>query len=197
MAATPVTVGMFKKFIAATGRTDLQTTKEFNDANKHDNNVPVTYVNWYDAQDFIAWLNKIACGGYRLPSEAEWEYAGTAGGIHKTYCGGDDYNAVAWTSENSGGKPHPVGGKKANNFGLYDMSGNVWEWVQDPWHESYNGAPTNGSAWVGDTVHKTESRVLRGGSWSSSIRSAHAAYRDDNSPGYRYDDYGFRLARTC
>ncbi|MDD2882850.1 MAG: formylglycine-generating enzyme family protein [Rhodoferax sp.] len=196
MGATPVTLGMFKKFIAAAWRQDL-LTKEFNEANKYGDNVPVTYVSWHDAQDFIAWLNKISGGGYRLPSEAEWEYAGTSGGIHKTYCGGDNYDTVSWFAANSGGKPHPVGQKAANAFGLYDMSGNVWEWVQDPWHDNYKDAPINGNAWTDEISSKPVARVLRGGSWNYSFRSARAAFRSSDSPVDRYDVYGFRLARTC
>ena len=149
-------------------------------------------VNYNDAQDFIAWLNKTDGGGYRLPSEAEWEYACRAGGNH-TYCGSNDVGAVAWYDGNSGNRARAVGGKQANAFGLHDMSGNVWEWTQDCWNDSYNGAPTNGTAWTSGSCGV---RILRGGSWFFIAIYSRAADRFVISTDLRYDIYGFRLART-
>lgn len=155
---------------------------------------PVEQVSWDDVQLFIQKLNEKTGKHYRLPSEAEWEYACRAGD-QQDYCGSDDPNKVAWTSVNSGGflleTPHPVASKQPNAFGLYDMSGNVWEWVEDTYHDSYNGAPTDGSAWMNGKM-----RVLRGGSWGKDLKYARAASRAKFGTSYRDFSYGFRLALT-
>lgn len=177
---------------------------------------PVINVSWDDAQAYIAWLNKrlgIAANDthrYRLPSEAEWEYACRAG-RQTQWCFGDDEDQLkeyAWYVENSGDQTHPVGQKKANTFGLHDMHGNVWEWVQDSFDYGYAGAPSNGSAWEGQKrdddsfigrllgLKKDVKRVLRGGSWRSGAKNSSAADRYVNSPGIRYSGFGFRVART-
>ncbi len=160
MGKTEVTLGQFKQFIAATDRSDL-VNDDFMKYNAYGDDAPVVRVSWHDAQAFIQWLNKTDGGGWRLPSEAEWEYACRAGGDHK-YCGGDDLNAVGWYYDNSGKRQRAVGQKRANTYGLYDMTGNVWEWVQDCWHDSYRGAPTDGSAWT--SACQYVGRGLRGGS---------------------------------
>ena len=153
-------------------------------------NCPVEQVSWNDAQAFIQKLNAKTGKQYRLPSEAEWEYACHAGG-RQTYCGSDDLNSLAWHDGNSGNSTHPVAGKQANAFGLYDMSGNVWEWVEDSYHADYNGAPADGSVWQGDGAN----RVLRGGSWIVSPRVGRDARRNWYEPGSSYYNLGFRLAR--
>jgi formylglycine-generating enzyme required for sulfatase activity len=116
-------------------------------------NLPVVSVSWDDVQQFIKKLNeKEGTNKYRLPSEAEWEYAAHAGTTTR-YSFGDDESMLvdyAWYDANSGNKTHEVGQKKPNPWGLYDIYGNVWEWVQDKYHDSYNGAPIDGSAWEGD-----------------------------------------------
>lgn len=156
---------------------------------------PVEQVSWDDVQAFIQKLNTKTGKNYRLPSEAEWEYACRAGN-QQEFCGSDNGNAVSWTSFNSGSfffnTPHPVATKQANAFGLYDMSGNVWEWVQDTYHDSYTGAPMDGSAWDGDS----SMHVLRGGSWGYDQKFSRAASRSKFGPNYRYYSYGFRLAKT-
>lgn len=124
---------------------------------------PVAPVSWDDAQAFIAKLNRMTGKHYRLPTEAEWEYACRAG-RDSLYCGGDGVDAVAWHGGNAGRKTHPVKGKQANGFGLYDMSGNVWEWVQDCYHENYQGAPADGSAWEEANGCAGGRRASRGGS---------------------------------
>jgi len=129
--------------------------------NAHGDDAPVVQVSWHDAQDFIKWLNQTDGGGWRLPSEAEWEYACRAGGNH-AYCGSDNPNAVAWHYYNSGERQRTVGSKQANAFGLHDMSGNVREWVQDCAHFSYQGASTDGSVWTGGCIG--DRRGMRGGS---------------------------------
>ena len=151
---------------------------------------PVEKVSWDDAQAFIQKLNAKTGKQYRLPSEAEWEYACRAGG-QQEYCGSDNFDGVAWHYSNGGEKIHPVSRKQPNAFGLYDMSGNVLEWVEDSWHDNYNGAPADGSIWQGDGAK----RVLRGGSWFISPQGARAAFRGWNKPAFRYFDIGFRVAR--
>lgn len=192
MGKTEVTLGQFKKFIAAADRSDL-VTDDFMKYNAYGDNAPVVKVSWHDAKAFIDWLNKTGGSGYRLPSEAEWEYACRANGYHK-YCGSDNVNSIAWYGENSGERPHPVAGKQANAFGLYDMTGNVGEWVEDCRHDSYRGAPGDGGAWTSSC--ESVGRRLRGGSWSSNVRYSRTAALDSGSPGDRGHDMGFRLVRT-
>ncbi|MEL7615420.1 formylglycine-generating enzyme family protein [Vreelandella titanicae] len=193
MGKTEVTLGQFKRFIADTGRTDL-ITDDFIERNSFGDNAPVTHVSWHDAQAFINWLNQTDGGGWRLPSEAEWEYACRAGSVVPGFCGGNNSHFVGWYYDNSGKRPRAVGGKHANRFGLHDMSGNVWEWVQDCSHRNYDGAPTDGSAWISDCVN--DSRMMRGGSWNSYAISASSTNRGRKSSRDRSLDIGFRLARA-
>lgn len=152
---------------------------------------PVERVSWDDAQEFLRKLAAKSGKSYRLPSEAEWEYACRAGGSD-TYCGGNDVEALAWYDKNSDSKTHPVAQKRANAFGLNDMSGNVWEWTQDCYNANYDGAPTDGSAWLGGDCSR---RVLRGGSWYDDPQIVRAAERNGSSLANRGNDSGFRLAR--
>ena len=159
-------------------------------------NCPVEKVSWDDIQQYIQKLNQKTGQQYRLPSEAEWEYAARAGSTGK-WSFGDNESALgqhAWYSANSNSQTRPVGQKQANAFNLHDMHGNVWEWVQDVGHDNYSGAPTDGSAWVsgGDQSR----RVLRGGSWISGPGSLRSANRDGISPDFRSNYNGFRIART-
>ncbi len=198
---TEVTVKQFKAFIKSAGRTDL-VKNEFLKINNQGDSAPIVQVSWKVAQDFIKWLNKVDGGGYRLPSEAEWEYTCRAGGRH-VYCGSNKIGDVAWYKVPGGffdisakGREHvyAVGQKSANAFGLYDMSGNVWEWVQDCYHANYRGAPDDGSAW--ETDCKNDIRPLRGGSWDSPEGNTRAANRSSDSPRTGLLTYGFRVART-
>jgi len=155
--------------------------------------LPVESVSWDDVQEFIRKLNeKEGEAKYRLPSEAEWEYACRAGTTTK-YCFGDSESKLgeyAWYGNNSDGKTHPVGKLKPNAWGLYDMHGNVWEWIRDKWHSNYDGAPTDGSAWEsGDG----SSRVYRGGGWYYYAGNCRSAYRYEYEPGHRHLYLGFRL----
>jgi TonB family protein len=159
-------------------------------------NLPVESVSWNGAKDFCHRLSQMTGEEYRLPTEAEWEYACRAG-TTGDYAG--DLNAMAWYDENSDSKTHPVGQKQPNAFGLYDMHGNVWEWCEDQMHDSYNGAPTEGRAWV-DISAAESSRVIRGGSWyidrhscRSAVRRADRPYGRTNGP----DGQGFRVAMTA
>ena len=175
-----------------------QAIMESNPSNFKGADRPVETVSWNDAQEFLkklnaAWANSRSPAQFRLPSEAEWEYAARAG-TQTAYSFGDDPNQLgeyAWFVDNSGNNTHPVGQLKPNAFGLYDMHGNVWEWVADTYHENYNDAPTDGSVW--EDLGDRKAKVLRGGSWNSSPRSCRSAYRNWNAPDYRYYNFGARV----
>jgi formylglycine-generating enzyme required for sulfatase activity len=155
----------------------------------NDDNNPVDRVSWNNAQNFINTLNKFIGKAYRLPTEAEWEYACRAKGSGR-YCGGDDLDAVAWHKGNSGDTTHAVGGKQVNGFGLYDMSGNVWEWCAD-WYDSGYYASSPQSNPLGP--ESGSNRVIRGGSWGNSPLLVRTAYRSGFTPDYRGSSLGFRL----
>lgn len=172
--------------------------------------LPVETVSWLDAVKYcnrlsnaeglaecyriegekVEWVGAPRCGGYRLPTEAEWEYAARAG-QSTAYAGSDNLDAVAWYDKNSAGKTHPVGKKVANGWGLYDMSGNVCEWVWD-WNADYPGGTILDpmGSWSGST------RVARGGSWDQRDQPARVAYRGSGEPGNGLRNRGFRLVRS-
>jgi len=158
-------------------------------------NRPVMNISWWDAQAYANWLSKEKGQTCRLPSEAEWEYAARAGSAAE-YSWGEDIgknnaNCNGCGSEWDGKQTAPVGSFKPNAFGLHDMHGNLWEWVQDPWHGSYEGSPDNGDAWEVDGDFSR--RVVRGGSWLDSPVSLRSAYRNNFSPVSRYYLIGFRI----
>lgn len=187
ISKTEITVKQYKKFLAAIGREgakQLQDT-DFLKHNGFGDDAPVVNVSMKDVNQFIAWLNDTEGGGYRLPSEAEWEYACRAGG-NDTYCGGNKRDSLGWDGSNSGNRMQAVAQKKSNAFGLYDMSGNAGEWIADCWHSDYDGAPTDGSAWIDEP--KCQYNVVRDGRWVTS--------RDRQSPNFNYPWIGIRLART-
>lgn len=167
-----------------------------NPSNFKGDNLPVENVSWNDAQDFVKKLNeKEGTDKYRLPSEAEWEYAARAWTTTRYSFGNDDSDLgdYAWYNYNSGRKTHPVGQKQPNPWGLYDMHGNVWEWVQDEWHSDYDGAPTDGSAWEDGS---NSYRVWRGGGWISIAGFCRSAQRDTRYSivtGDHFPYLGFRL----
>ena len=139
--------------------------------------MPVRRLSWDDCQEFIRKLNQRDPGkGYRLPTEAEWEYACRAGTTTKYYSGNSesDLERIAWYKGNSGDRTHPVGQKEPNAWGLYDMLGNAWEWCEDSWHDNYEGAPNDGSAWISGS---SSYRVLRGGFWCGSSRACQSTSR--------------------
>ena len=229
-----VTVGEFRKFVQATGyKTDAEKntgnvpgcfnpvktkvkigwipkrywdSPGFTQGERH----PAVCLSWNDASAYVTWLEKETGKSYRLPSEAEWEYAARAGTDTARYWGDDPnqaclYANVADHSEQQGikfGEAHkcndgyfftaPVGSYQPNAFGLQDMLGSALEWVADGYHDSYGGAPTDGSVWAGaDGI-----RVLRGGSWNNDPRSVRAAIRTKYEASNRCYGSGFRLART-
>ena len=212
IGAYEVTLGQFKLFLASLNdqeRNKIETEK-FQNANVYGDETPVTAVSWEDAQAFIDWLNQKEGGKkYRLPTEAEWEYAARAGS--KTiYFWGDTLEKAPeyawfnmegadlrrWFTEGELGKkkdfPHPVGRKKPNAWGLYDMAGNVWEWVNDRYSaEYYQKSPE------ADPIGPENGRVrcFRGGSWYGAATNLRSAFRGLNTPNYRSDSLGFRVVR--
>jgi len=177
-----------------------------------DDKHPVACINWNDAKAYAKWMSRKTGKQYRLPTEAEWEYSARGNTSTPRYWGGNpdeacgyanaaDKTAQAQILNTSSWSVHkctdgfaytaPVGSFKANAFGLNDMLGNVWEWTEDNYHDSYKGAPADGSAWQGDGAK----RVLRGGSWNNSPRDVRAAIRNSNEPARRFSIFGFRLAR--
>jgi len=157
--------------------------------------LPVEQISWNAAQTFVQRLSTRTGKRYRLPSEAEWEYAARAGSIGDYSFGNDriQLGQHAWFQENSGRQTRPVGQKLANAFGLHDVHGNVSEWVQDCWNDSYAEAPTDGSAWEQGNCSR---RLLRGGSWLNDPEDARAAIRNWVDVSDRFIIIGFRVART-
>jgi len=220
-----VTRGQFSHFISATGHQargcrywdgnswENDANRDWRDPGYEQTNAhPVTCVSWEDAQAYVAWLSKETDEQYRLPSEAEWEYAARAGTTTRYFWGEesdvacDFANGHDQTSKTANGfdwpasacddgydQTAPVGSFRANAFGLHDVSGNLWEWVEDFWHDNYEGAPTEGSAWV---ERNNSRRVPRGGSWVNSPDSLRSARRNLSLPGNRGPYLGFRVSRT-
>ena len=158
---------------------------------------PVVCVSWHDAKTYIAWLNKQAGGNsYRLPTEAEWEYATRAGSTTMFWWGNDDSAAAthAWFKDNADAHTHPVGQKPVNGFGLFDAVGNVWQWTEDCYASSYANAATDGSAH--ETCSADDRRVDRGGSWLHPAWLLRSAPRERNPSDYRDTELRFRVAKT-
>jgi formylglycine-generating enzyme required for sulfatase activity len=158
---------------------------------------PGVCLNWDDASAYVAWLAKKTGKPYRLLTEAEYEYAARAG-TQTAYpwgsaIGTNNANCIGCGSQWGGKQTAPSGSFAANGFGLYDMVGNVWEWTQDCYHDSYAGAPADASAWSSSDC---SSRVLHGGSWVSTPQFLRSANRRKSSTGYRVDAFGFRVGRT-
>ncbi|WP_197521076.1 formylglycine-generating enzyme family protein [Bradyrhizobium icense] len=160
-------------------------------------NMPVINVSWGDAKLFVAWLSRLTGKEYRLLTEAEWEYAARAG-VKTPYSWGDEPGignancsgcGGAWTLQTA-----PVGSFRPNAFGLHDMEGNVWEWVEDIWHDSHEGTPANGAAKLqgGDPTY----RVIRGGSWHNETELVRTAIRFKRHSKVQFDTLGFRVGRT-
>ena len=191
MGQYPVTFEDYDRFVAATD------AKRPGDAGWGRDRRPVIMVNWHDAKAYAAWLSEQTGKRYRLPSESEWEYAARSG-TETAYSWGNEIGVNRANGRDSGSKwsgkqTSPVGSFAPNGFGLYDMHGNVAEWVEDCWHDNYEGAPSDGSAWTsgGDS----DLRIVRGGSWGDNLRVLRAAYP------YRYPQLlstfiiGFRLVQ--
>ena len=207
MSATEVTFAQWDACVAAGGCSHKPSDESWGRGSR-----PVINVSWkYITDQYIPWLNKKTGEQYRLPTEAEWEYAARAGSETKYFFGnnsddmckygnGADLEAKKqnsdWTVVNCNDgyyRTAPVASFAANAFGLYDMHGNVWEWTQDCWNGSYKGAPSDGTAWLSSNCSR---RVLRGGSWNYIPNFLRSAVRVRNSTDFRSSVNGFRLART-
>ena len=154
-------------------------------------------VSWDDTQQYVAWLSRMTGQPYRLLTEAEWEYAARAGTTTAYYWGDEigkgNANCDGCGSQWDGKQTAPIGSFAPNAFGLYDMAGNVHQWVQDCYHDDYNGAPTDGSAW---TSGDCSARVIRGGSWNFNPQYLRSANRNLLPTGFRNYFGGFRVGRT-
>ena len=187
MAKNEVTFAQYDKFAEATGRSKPSS------GGWGRGNRPVINVSWQDAVDYCAWLIRQTGRHYRLPTEAEWEYACRAGS-EAAYCFGDDEKLLrdyAWYEKNSGKKTHPVGEKKANAWGLQDMHGNVWEWCWDWWDDYPSGELKNPRG-----PKEGSSRVLRGGSWYFDEIALRSADRYWSNPALSNGYLGFRCSRS-
>jgi formylglycine-generating enzyme required for sulfatase activity len=188
MGRYPVTNEQYGRFRAenpGVGEPKYWADRQFNQPRQ-----PVVGVSWDEAGRYAEWA------GLRLPSEAEWEYACRAGTPTRFYTGDteEDLSRAGWYVDNSDGQLHSVGEKEPNRFGLYDMHGNVWEWVEDDWHESHEGAPADGTPWINNP--RGSDRVLRGGGWSYEAAYCRSAFRFSFPPAYRGRFVGFRLSRS-
>ncbi|MGY6587979.1 MAG: SUMF1/EgtB/PvdO family nonheme iron enzyme [Wenzhouxiangella sp.] len=225
IATSPLTVGEFRAFVDAT---DYQTDAERNAGGNagcrtfeerawawrsarswrdpgmnQDDSHPVLCLSWHDAQAYLNWLSNQTGENYRLPSEAEWEYAARAGSTTRFNTG----DCITTDQANFRGldpasgcargvyraRTTPIKSFDSNLWGLYDVHGNVWEWVQDCWNENYSGAPTDGSAWMEGACSRA---VARGGSWDTNGRDIRLADRYLRVRGFRYSSQGFRVARS-
>jgi formylglycine-generating enzyme required for sulfatase activity len=182
----PVSVREWNECAAAKGCAFVAAGKD---------DAPVTNVSWTDAKQYVAWLAEAARKPYRLPTEAEWEYA-ARGGTQTKYWWGDQFQSGIANCKNCSDiaateQPIKVGSFKPNPFGLYDMGGGVDQWVEDCWHKNYQGAPTDGSAWV---ESRCASHVIRSGSWRNDARYVRPSNRDSYDTDVRYPTHGFRIA---
>lgn len=184
----PVTVGQYKKFCESTGRQMPEDTPSWGWNNSH----PMVLVNYNDAVAYCNWLGEEYGGDWRLPTEAEWEYAAKGGNKSNgyTYSGSNDLETVGWFRDNAGGQTNRVGRKKANELGIYDMSGNVWEWCRDMYDSYYYAnSPENNPR--GPATGST--RVMRGGSFYSRSSGCRVVTRDDFTPDRLGHYLGFRV----
>lgn len=215
----PVTVGQFAEFVEDTGFLTEADRRDCSNVWVHNRleavrgvnwrcnaggfahaqdeaDHPVVHVSWNDAQAYCLWLSRRTGHSWRLPSEAEWEYAARGGPHHAKsnppYSGGADLDAVAWHAGNAEGQTHPVGTRRPNALGILDMSGNVLEWCADCWRDSYQEAGDDGRAFdTGDC----SARVVRGGSWRSGSHWCRVSFRSQFAQSSPADDVGFRVVR--
>jgi len=202
MGRTQVTFDQYDRFVKATGR------EEPYDAGWGRGKRPVINVSWKDATAYAAWLSDQTGQSYRLPTEAEWEYAARAGTstifwtgdcIHTdqaNYRGTDDYNGCGAKTGSYRGRTVPAASLPANPWGLHEIAGNVWEWTQDCWHKDYQDAPSDGSAWGEESGGDCTRRLVRGGGWGSTPWRLRSADRNWSNVVVASGILGFRLARA-
>jgi formylglycine-generating enzyme required for sulfatase activity len=185
IAKTETTVAQWKAYCSATGRA-MPETPSWGWIDNH----PIVNVNYGDAVAYCDWLSEKMDADYRLPTEAEWEYAACGGKLIKgtKYSGGRSLDNAGWYADNSGSKTHAVGTKNPNELGLYDMSGNVWEWCKD-WYGSYTADAQTNPRGPSSGAY----RVLRGGSWGGTAANCRVASRSDGGPSGRGSGNGFRV----
>ena len=217
MGRFEVTRGEFTSFVEETGHAGggscfvrigsggrLDTSKSWRDPGyPQSENDPVVCISWNTAKAYAAWLSEKTGQTYRLPSEAEWEYAARAGTRSPFHAGQTitsdqaNYNGTSSYGEGKRGvyrkRTLPVGSFAPNEFGLHDVHGNVWEWVEDCWNDSYRGAPRDGSPWLSGNCGR---RVMRGGAWGSHPKNVRSAKRARYILEYRNYNFGFRVARS-
>ena len=184
----PVTVGEWKHCVADQACTHRPSG---------DDDAPVRNISWNDAQQYVAWLSKVTQKQYRLPTEAEWEYA-ARGRTSTKFWWGNQFAPGLATCRGCEGQydpenPFRVGNLAPNPFGLYDLVGSVGQWVADCWHRNYAGAPKDASSW--ETPNCRE-RVLRGGSWKNDVGYLRSSSRDRYDANVRYFTHGLRVARS-
>jgi formylglycine-generating enzyme required for sulfatase activity/class 3 adenylate cyclase len=184
----PITVREWNACVAAKSCTYVPTGKD---------DAPVANLSWADAQQFVEWLSKVTQRSFRLPSEAEWEYA-ARGGTRTKFWWGDQLqanmaNCKGCDQPYDASQPLKVGSFKPNPFGLYDMGGNIHQWMTDCWHKNYQGAPSDGSPWVDNDC---PSHVMRSGSWKNDPSYVRPSSRDQYDTGVRYPTHGFRIAHS-
>jgi sulfatase modifying factor 1 len=206
---TEVTLAQWQRFIDDTGyvtlaekghgglvrtKKGLEYKRDANWKNSYSiqtDNHPVVLVDWHDADAFCKWLSNKTGLSYRLPTEAEWEFACRGGTTGDYYA---DLDSIAWYEYNSNGSSHPVGEKQPNAYGLYDMLGNVWEWCRDRYDKDfYSSGPAIDPKGPG----AGKQRINRGGSWCSKPHRVRVSFRKHNPPGFRFYRLGFRVARSA
>jgi len=201
MSRCEVTVAEFRAFVL---ETQYQTDNEKKSCDwrspgfEQKENHPVVCVSWRDARAYAYWLSLKTGQKYRLPTEAEWEYAARAG-TSTAYNFGDDAASLqeyAWFFKNSNDQTQPVANKKPNPWGLYDMHGNVWEWTADCRHGDYSDAPYDGSAWLEGAGAECDRRVIRGGSWCFLAVLVRSASRNGYTTDGTSNNISFRIARA-
>lgn len=175
------------------GYPQRNSVEPFRDVRANDSMRPIGNINWFDAQAYIKWLNEMTGKNYRLPTEAEWEYAAKGGTKSKNYpyAGSANLKEVAWFLDNSEGTGHTVGQKLANELGIYDMAGNAHEWCSDWYAEQYYGSSPESNPQGPDFGNQ---KVIRGSSWHGKSEHMHISFRNYNFPYNNQNDYGFRLA---
>lgn len=173
---------------------DWEAVMDYNPSEfQYDNQLPVEFVSWEDCKEFIRRLNNITQKKFRFPTEAEWEYAARGGhrAISATYAGSNSISAVGWYKGNSNGITHPVKSKSPNTLGIYDMSGNLWEWCQD-WQGPYSSSAVNNPT----GPDYGSSKILRGGAWNGGPKNCRLSNRDGRTTDYASNRLGLRLALT-